>query len=183
VRIVKNALLWGTDEDLDFLVATEPDPRPDIVAALAAGGDAPFCQVFCPPSAVKITTGFLVGPALPPAFGGGASMPVIQGFTWYSLSMTSPAAGSAKLIIQCSSPEAAQAVQKALIAGIGTLQNKTFPDNLPNTAPELSKLMDQLTPTIDGSQLISEIKGDAFNDAVVTFFRAAAEAKGTPIGQ
>jgi hypothetical protein len=41
-------------------------------------------------------------------------------------------------------------------------------------------LLDEIAPTIDGTQLKSELKGDAFNDAWLTLFKAAEESQAHP---
>jgi hypothetical protein len=179
-RIMNRSVLYGTDEDLDFITQTQPDERTDIAAGLAVGKDAGFSAVVAIPSALRLTFGFMIGATLPQELGGGSTMTVTQGFTWGAITMNSPADGSAHLVIQCGSPEAAAAIQKAAIAGINTLKTDKIPKQLPNTGADVSKVLDEIAPTIDGSQLKSELKGDAYNDAWLTLCKAAAESQAHP---
>lgn len=156
VERVGDALLWGPPPALALAKETRANAkrqaRPDLAAALSAGGNAPVRLAFAPPEHMKGLLS-ISQPRLPAELGGGATAPVVNAFKSLSWAADLPTAASksaaVRVTIQARDPDGAQKL-KALVDAVFASAKK---DPGFNEIPDGDRVLAMMTPQVAGDQL------------------------------
>lgn len=128
---IGGALVGGRQATLQRLAQLQPDPRPDLEAALAAAGDAALAAVLLPPKySGRVIEEML--PTLPKEIGGGPSRTLTKGIRWAALRVDAVPKAAVRLVIQSQDAAAAQTLCDKWIVVLGLLgKNEAVRRELP----------------------------------------------------
>jgi hypothetical protein len=149
--------------------ASHPTPRPQLSAAWGAVKEYPVQLLLAPPPHAARTIRETL-PELPQLLGGGSSRVLTEGLRWAAVGID-PQSVSARLVIQSDSPEAAAALGARFPAVLRLLCGLTE-EETPIPKPLLNRLIQAVTPAVDGSRLVLEV--DREGDAAGVFATAAS---------
>ncbi len=149
---IRNAVVAGTPAALARIKNAKAVDRPELAAALKAGGDAAI-RVAVVPSNTQRRAVEESMPALPPQLGGGPISNLSRGMTWASLSLAFDPTPMLRFAVQGKDADSAKAIQKLLQNGL-TFAAAESRDN-PRVA-ELSGAIGAMKPELQGDKVTLE---------------------------
>ena len=109
-RVNDVLLVASSRQIIDRARATQPQPRPELTAALAAGGDAPLKIAFIPPEDGRR----VIESMLPPLPNSQPASVLTRGIIWAGIGFQLPPKSSARMTLQSDSPQAAELLNALL---------------------------------------------------------------------
>ena len=149
---IRGALVAGTPAALARVRAAEPAPRPELAAALGAGGDAAV-RVAVIPSAVQRRALEEGMGELPPELGGGPIAAVTRGLSWASLALEAGPRPALRVVLRGADEAAAKTLRDLLQRGLGLAAKAGGAD--PTLAP-IAQAVGRLTPKAEGDRVTLE---------------------------
>jgi hypothetical protein len=149
---VRGAVVAGTPAALARARAAVPSDRPELAAALAAGGRAAASVVLVPSATLRRAVEESVAD-LPSALGGGPVTDLTRGMRWASLALTDGPAPALRLVAQARDADAAAALRRVARGSLEALAARSRDDR--RLAP-LAPALDRLTPEVRGDRLTLE---------------------------
>ena len=157
VEEVRGCVCVGTREALAVLKERRPVARPELVAAIEAGRDAPVQVAFAlSDDAKKIHE--QVAPTLPTELGGGGIQKVTRGLKWSALTVGGGPKLPTKWMIEAASPVAAQDLKGLEGKARDFLLGAVLRELADNGAERrrLEDLVGRYSMTVEGTRLTSE---------------------------
>jgi Protein of unknown function (DUF1559) len=111
VATINNAVVASKAAGLEQMKALKAPDRPDLAAALAAGGDAPAVVALSLGEGLRRSLEEAL-PMLPAEFGGGPITPLARGLRWATLGLQTAPKPALHLIVQAADADAAKALEK-----------------------------------------------------------------------
>lgn len=149
---IRGAVVAGSPGALARIRGSKPPARPELAAALAAGGDAPI-QVAIIPSATQRRAVEEALPTLPPPVGGGAITTVTRGALWASITLAFEPKPAFRAVVQAKDADAAKALQEIAQKALKLLAAESR-DHAPFA--ELSGAIGELKPKAEGDRITLE---------------------------
>ncbi|MFL5340252.1 MAG: DUF1559 domain-containing protein, partial [Gemmataceae bacterium] len=157
-----NAVLLGSKTMLAHLKSLTPAARPDLVAALAAAGDADVqFAVSLSPEQRRVVAEMM--PKLPPAFGNASTKPITAGLRWIGAGMSLSPAMSLKVVAQTNGPESTAKLKELQAQALKLLGSFKGDDNRPLSAvfgAEFDKVVQALTAKMDNDRLVIDVDNE-----------------------
>ncbi len=168
VETIRGAVVAGTPGALARVRDARPAPRPELVAALAAGGDAPIRIAIIPGATLRRSIEESM-PSLPPQLGGGPIATLSRGMDWASIALATEPRPALRLVVKAKDEDAARALRKIAQDTLQVLARGSRSD------PALADLADA----------IDRMKPDAIGDRVAldADLEMAAALVSVPIGR
>jgi hypothetical protein len=151
VRVEKlnRAVIIGSQRALDRFKRQPPEPRPELVEAFRAAGDAAVQLLVLPSKDDRRVVEEML-PQLPPEIGGGPSTILTRGLRWMAVGINLPPATSLHVVIQSQDAAAAAALREKWIAATRLLGRK----ELPQVVQNLERPASLLIPEVQGDRLV-----------------------------
>ncbi len=149
---IRGALVTGTPQTLARLKKLPAQPRPDILAALAAVEDSEL-QALVAPSAEARKLLELVSPQLPASLGGGPAREQTRKFAWLSVGLRLPPNDAGvRAVVQATSEEAAAELSQSLATLVASLIADTTLE-----AAHAQTLAQRVVPEVDGARVTIDV--------------------------
>lgn len=143
------AVIFATRQALDRIHRHKPDPRPELVEAFRAAGDAAVQLLVLPTKDDRRVVEEML-PQLPPEIGGGPSTILTHGLRWMAVGINLPPATSLHVVVQSQDAAAAAALREKWIAATRLLGQK----ELPQVVRNLERPVSLLIPEVQGDRLV-----------------------------
>jgi prepilin-type processing-associated H-X9-DG protein len=169
---IRGAVVAGTPASLARIRDAASKARPELNAAMAAGGDASI-QIAIVPSSTQRRSIEESMAVLPPQLGGGPITTLTQGLTWISLTLAFEPKPVVRGIAQAKDPDAAKALLKLAQDGLDLLTKACQND------PALASLVtpiSQMKPLAQGDRITLEADLEKTAELVAVPIRQAREA-------
>jgi hypothetical protein len=146
---VGNAVVGGAKEARERLKDLKPDPRPELVKALAAAGDT-TAQLLVLPTADNRRVIEELMPTLPKEIGGGPSTVLTRGVLWGAAGLSGPPKSSLQIVVQSRNAAAARGLRDWLGKALQALgESKRVQQLFPN----FEKIAAAIKPEVAGDRL------------------------------
>ncbi len=169
---IRGAVVAATPAGLARIRSAEPKARPELSAALAAGGNAPI-EIAIMPSNTQRRAIEESMTMLPPQLGGGPIATITQGLYWASLTLALEPKPGFRAVVQAKDPAATKALLKLAGDLLDLLARATRND--PALAP-LATAIGQMKPLARGDQITLEADLEKTAELVAVPIRQAREA-------
>lgn len=143
------AVIFATRQALDRIHRHKPDPRPELVEAFRAAGDAAIQLLVLPTKDERRVVEEML-PELPPEIGGGPSTILTRGLRWMAVGINPPPATSLHAVIQSQDAAAATALREKWIVATRLLGRQELPQMVRN----LERPVSLLVPEVQGDRLV-----------------------------
>jgi len=163
-----DVLVVGPPETVARVRDAERKPRPEVTAALAAGGETAFRLVIVPTADTRRALAETM-PELPPSLGGGPVDPIVHGLRWASLAVDITPKLSVKVKIQCADEASARAL---LLILKRTLDSARKDEEVRKILPNIGEIIPLVMPRLEGTALTLTLD-DKQTDAVTEKLIAA----------
>jgi hypothetical protein len=155
VATINNAVVASTAAGLEQMKTLKAPDRPELAAALAAGGDAPAVVALSLGETLRKSLEEAL-PTLPQELGGGPSTPLARGLRWATLSLQTAPKPALHLTVQASDADTAKALvslyDNALkLAGQTTPELTAIVKEVSSTKPQVTG--DRVTVALDVTKL------------------------------
>lgn len=153
-----DAVFSGDAKLVRRLSRMQPVARPDLEAALAAGGNAPIVVAIVPTEGLR---GGLIlrSPTLPAELGGGPTAPVVRALQWATLSADAPPAVRARLVVQATDEAGARKLRSVYDAAIASGR-----ESIAMEAARHDQLAAILAPRQEGNRLLLELSASNLDE-------------------
>jgi hypothetical protein len=149
IERIGQSLVTASPETIERLKKAPPAPRPELVAAFGAVGDAAVRVVFMPPVELRrLAEG--IAPQLPKQLGGGPTKAFTEGAVWVAIGIDLPPRKvAARVVVQSTSAEAAANLQRELHRVLEAIAELP---QIRDTIPNFGTLSKQLVPKAASDQ-------------------------------
>ncbi len=169
---IRGAVVAGTPAGLARIRNAESKARPELLAAMAAGGDAAI-QIAIVPSTTLRRSIEESSAVLPRELGGGPITTVTQGLRWISLTLASEPRPTIRAVVQAKDPDATRALLNLAQDAIDLLANASR--NEPALA-SLAAPIGQIKPLAQGDRITVEADLETTTELVAVPIRRVREA-------
>lgn len=175
-----SALVGGADRTLTRLKDLKPEVRPELVQAFAAAGDTAVLMLLIPSNENRKVVEEIM-PQMPAELGGGPITTVTRGARWAALGVDLPPKLSLRGTIQATDGEAAKKLRDVIARFYKLLgEEGSRNQKARNLIPGWDKLVEQLTPKVEGDQLVVSLEEKDVTAAIkpiIVRVQATAEHK------
>ena len=149
---IRGAVVAGTSARLASIRNTVPKARPELAAAMAAGGDASIQIAIVPSTTVRRLIEESLA-MLPQQLGGGPITTVTRGLSWISLNLAFEPKPVIRAVVQAKDPDASKALMNLAQDALDFLANATRNDPALNS---LATPITQMKPMAQGDRITLE---------------------------
>ncbi len=169
---IRGSVVAGTPAGLARIRDTQPKARPDLLAAMAAGGDTSVQIAIAPSTTLRrsIEESLTV---LPDELGGGPITTLTRGLSWISLTSALEPRPMIRAVVQAKDPDATRALMNLSQDALDHLANASRKD------PALTSLaapIGQIKPLAQGDRISLEADLETTAELVAVPIRQAREA-------
>ena len=169
---IRGAVVAGTPAGLARIRNAEPKARPELLAAMAAGGDTSIQIAIVPSTTLRRSIEESLA-VLPQELGGGPITTVTQGLRWISLTLAFEPKPVIRAVVQTKDPDAAKALLNLAQDALDLLANASR--NEPALA-SLAAPISQIKPVAQGDRITLEADLETTAELVASPIRQAREA-------
>ncbi len=169
---IRGAVVAGTPAGVASIRNTVPKARPELAAAMAAGGDASIQIAIIPSTTLRRSTEESMT-SLPQELGGGPITAITRGLSWISLTLTFEPKPAVRAVVQAKDPDATKALLNLAEDALDFLANAS------RTDPALASLatpITQMKPLAQGDRITLEADLEKTAELVAVPIRQAREA-------
>jgi Protein of unknown function (DUF1559) len=169
---IRAAVVAGTPARLARLRNAEPKARPELLAAMAAGGDTSIQIAIVPSSTLRRSIEESLA-VLPQELGGGPTTTVTRGLSWISLTSAFEPKPVLRAVVQTKDPDAAKSLLNLAQDALDLLANASRND------PALASLaapIGQMKPLAQGDRITLEADLEKTAELMAVPIRQAREA-------
>ena len=169
---IRGAVVAGTPAGLARIRNAEPKARPELLAAMAAGGDTSIQIAIVPSTTLRRSIEESMA-VLPQELGGGPITTVTQGLSWISLTLAFEPKPVIRAVVQAKDPDATKALLNLAQDALDLLANASRND------PALASLatpISQMKPLAQGDRITLEADLEKTAELVAVPIRQAREA-------
>ena len=168
----RRLLVAGTPAGLGRIRNAKPSARPELAAAMAAGGDASIQIAIVPSTTLRRSIEESLA-MLPQQLGGGPITTVTRGLSWISLTLAFEPKPVIRAVVQAKDPDAAKSLLNLAQDALDLLANASRND------PALASLaapIGQIKPLAQGDRITLEADLETTAELVAVPIRQAREA-------
>jgi hypothetical protein len=169
---IRGGVVAGTPAGLARIRNAEPKPRPELLAAMAAGGDTSIQIAIVPSTTLRRSIEESLA-VLPQELGGGPITTVTQGLRWMSLTLALEPRPVIRAVVQAKDPDATKALLLLVQDALDLVANASRND--PALA-SLSTPISQIKPLAQGDRITYEGDLEKTAELVAVPIRQAREA-------
>src|SRR5262249_19251820 len=169
---IRGAVVAGTPAGLARIRNAQPKARPDLLAAMAAGGDTSIQIAIAPSTTLRRSIEESLA-VLPEELGGGPITTLTRGLSWISLTSAFEPKPGIRALVQAKDPDATTALINLSPGALGPLANASRND------PALTSLaapISQIKPLAQGDRISLEADLETTAELVAVPIRQAREA-------
>lgn len=169
---IRGAVVAGTPAGLARIRNAEPKARPELLAAMAAGGDTSIQIAIVPSTTLRRSIEESLA-VLPRELGGGPITTVTQGLRWISLTLAFEPKPTIRVVVQAKDPDATKALLNLAQDALDLLANASR--NEPALA-SLAAPIGRIKPLAQGDRITVEADLETTTELVAVPIRRAREA-------
>jgi hypothetical protein len=169
---IRSSVVAGTPAGLARIRNAQPKARPDVLAAMAAGGDASIQIAIAPSTTLRRSIEESLA-VLPEELGGGPITTLTRGLSWISLTSAFEPKPVIRAVVQAKDPDATKALMNLSEDALDHLANASRND------PALASLaapIGQIKPLAQGDRISLEADLETTAELVAVPIRQAREA-------
>ena len=169
---IRGSVVAGTPAGLARIRNAQPRARPDLLAAMAAGGDASIRIAIAPSTTLRRSIEESLA-VLPEGLGGGPITTLTRGLSWISLASGFEPRPVIRAVVQAKDPDATRALMNLSQDALDHLANASRND------PALTSLtapIGQIKPLVQGDRISLEADLETTAELVAVPIRQAREA-------